>query len=335
MRYKKCDTASQSTTHLAYSRFSVASKGQSTMRPQLLTSVVAALLVVVLQTAHAQQSPKRLGNGQDALRGSVQEKAGVPAKEASKDTIPLPTPRPPEADAEGAPAGPEASTAKAPEPSECRKALTEAIAIAPSIPDLSEGACGGTDLVRLEAIVLPNATRVSLKPAATLRCAMAAQLADWVRSDVAPLAESLGSTVSELDNFDSYSCRGRNRVAGAKMSEHGRANALDIRGFRLQDGRMINLTDRAAPREVRETVLAQVCARFATVLGPTSDWYHEDHIHLDLAPRRSNYRICQWAVLDPLPKIAPLLPAARPEDAPAREGAEVQGTGDKASEQKK
>ena len=73
------------------------------------------------------------------------------------------------------------------------------------------------------------------------------------------------------------------------------------------------------PRELRENVLHSVCARFSTVLGPGSDWYHEDHIHLDLMERRNNYRICQWNVWDPLPQIAPLLPAARPEEAPPRE----------------
>ena len=55
------------------------------------------------------------------------------------------------------------------------------------------------------------------------------------------------------------------------------------------------------------------------MLGPGSDWYHEDHIHLDLMERRNNYRICQWNVYDPLPQVAPLLPAERPEEAPPRE----------------
>ena len=70
---------------------------------------------------------------------------------------------------------------------------------------------------------------------------------------------------------------------------------------------------------LRESVLHSVCARFTTVLGPGSDWYHEDHIHLDLMERRNNYRICQWNVWDPLPQIAPLLPAERPDEAPPRE----------------
>jgi hypothetical protein len=210
-----------------------------------------------------------------------------------------------------------------PPPSACRLALTEAIAIAPSIPDIhGPGGCGGEDLVRLEAVVLPDKRQVAVKPAAILRCAMASALADWVRTDIAPMAVGLGSAISGLDNFDSFECRGRNRVVGAPLSEHGRANALDVRALKFANGQSISLTDRHVPRELRENVLHSVCARFSTVLGPGSDGYHEDHIHLDLMERRNNYRICQWDVLDPLPPIAPLLPAARPDEAPPREEAE-------------
>jgi len=299
-----------------------------------MVTAAAALLLLIAQpgpagAAKAARAPwdDLFGGGSPRLRGTTH-----------RATVPLPRPRPAEAPAAGTEAQPAAkdhepasqggkpaeqaapATPPAPQPSACRQALTEAIAIAPSIPDIhGAGGCGGEDLVRLEAIVLPDQRRVQVKPAATLRCKMAAEIADWIRTDIAPLAASLGSTVSDLDNFDSYECRGFNRVAGAHLSEHGRANALDVRAFRLANGRNISLTDRTVPRELRETVLHSVCARFSTVLGPTSDWYHEDHIHLDLMERRNNYRICQWAVLDPLPQVAPLLPAARPDEAPPRE----------------
>src|SRR5450432_1972443 len=236
-------------------------------------------------------------------------------------SVPLPKPRPADAPATepDQPAAEAAAPVPAP-PSACRLALTDAIAIAPSIPDIhGVGGCGGEDLVRLEAVVLPDKQRVSLKPAATLRCTMASAVADWIRTDMAPLAASLGSTISDLDNFDSFECRGRNRVVGAQLSEHGRANALDVRGLKLANGQSISLTDRTVPREVRENVLRSVCARFTTVLVPGSDGYHEDHIHLDLMERHSNYRICQWNVWDSLPPIAPMLPAARPDQAPPRE----------------
>jgi hypothetical protein len=247
--------------------------------------------------------------------------------------VPLPQPRPAEApriedkSAAQKPAEAEKPAAEAPSApvlSACRLALTESIAIAPSVPSITgPGGCGGNDLVRLEAVVLPdNKGRVAVKPAAVLRCTMASAIAEWIRSDMAPLAEAQGTRLSDLDNLDSYDCRGRNGVVGAILSEHGRANALDVRALKLASGASIALTDRSVAREVRETVLHSVCRRFTTVLGPGSDGYHEDHIHLDLAERHNGYRICQWEVWDPLPVVAPLLPAERPEEAPPREVAE-------------
>ena len=257
--------------------------------------------------------------------------ARTPPRGASPALVPLPRPRPADASsreyqpadtaqpADGAETKPEPAAAPPP-PSACRLALTDAIAIAPSIPPIKgPGACGGDDLVRLEAVVLPDRSRVAVKPAAVLRCTMASAIADWIRSDMAPLAAGLATRLSELDNFDSFECRGRNRVANAKLSEHGRANALDVRGLKLANGQSLSLTARDVARDLREKVLGSVCGRFSTVLGPGSDGYHEDHIHLDLAERRNGYRICQWAVYEPMPEIAPLLPAPRPDDAPPRE----------------
>jgi len=255
--------------------------------------------------------------------------------------IPMPKPRPAEAPAaeqqtpadEKAPAKPEAAEIREPEISACRRALTDDIAVAPSIPPIKgPGGCGGEDLVRLEAVVISPTQRVALKPAAILRCTMATAIADWIRTDMVPLAKSLGTTVSELDNFDSFECRGRNRVKGAKLSEHGLANALDVRGMTFANGSKLSLTDRNTSRDTREKVLASVCTRFMTVLGPGSDWYHEDHIHLDLAQRRNNYKLCQWGVYDPLPAIAPLMPAERPEEAPPRMTAEEKAALEKAAQ---
>ena len=297
--------------------------------------VIAAAVLLLLS---GQTSPAAArASAKDPWSGLFGEARPKLRRSVRAAPVPLPKPRPAEApaieadhpaDAKQPPAEAErppeqAAPAPAPyQPSACRLALSEAIAIAPSIPDIhGAGGCGGEDLVRLEAVVLPDNHRVAVKPAATLRCAMASAIADWVRTDVAQLAVSLGSIVTDLDNFDSFECRGRNRVAGAPLSEHGRANALDVRSFKLADGRSISLTDRTVPRDLREHVLHSVCARFSTVLGPGSDWYHEDHIHLDLMARHNDYKICQWNVWDPLPPVAPLLPAARPDDAPQRDAA--------------
>jgi hypothetical protein len=115
-----------------------------------------------------------------------------------------------------------------------------------------------------------------------------------------------------LDNFDSYECRGRNRVRGATLSEHGRADAIDVRLFKLADGRSLTLTDVNVDKAWRETIKASVCARFSTVLGPGSDGNHEEHIHLDLAERRNNYKLCEWDVR------VPIAQAERAEPKPTR-----------------
>src|SRR5580704_3445025 len=125
--------------------------------------------------------------------------------------VPLPKPRPADAPAvepdkpavakqpppeAGKPAAEQAAPVPA-APSACRLALTDAVAIAPSIPDIhGPGGCGGEDLVRLEAVVLPDKRQVAVKPAAILRCAMASALADWIRTDIAPMAVGQGSVVS-------------------------------------------------------------------------------------------------------------------------------------------
>ena len=109
----------------------------------------------------------------------------------------------------------------------------------------------------------------------------------------------------------------RNRVAGAEVSEHGRANAIDIRAFILTNGKRFGLTDPEAKKTVREAVKASACGRFMTVLGPGSDGYHEEHIHLDLAERSNGFKLCHWEVNLPVP-----LPRPRPPEASAHAAAE-------------
>jgi hypothetical protein len=307
----------------------------------MVTAVaVLAMLCVAADPAAAARRPGTWSQGPwGDLFGA---RAPKPRGAALSTSVPLPKPRPADAPAtepekpaaakpppvevakpaeQAAPAPPaEQAASPPPPPSACRLALTEEIAIAPSIPDIhGPGGCGGEDLVRLEAVVLPDKRKVAVMPPATLRCPMASAIADWIRTDVTSLAAGLDTEPVVLDNFDSYECRGFNRIPGAHLSEHGHANALDVRAFKLANGQSISLTDRTVARDLRESVLHSVCARFTTVLGPGSDGYHEDHIHLDLMERHNNYKICQWNVWDPLPQIAPLLPAERPEEAPPRE----------------
>jgi hypothetical protein len=153
--------------------------------------------------------------------------------------------------------------------------------------------------VRLQAILLPNQPRLIFNPPAILRCDFAETVIQWVREDVLPAARSLKAAVQSIDNYASYDCRARNGILGATLSEHGRAKALDVRSLKLADGTVVGLTDSRISKVFREDLRGRTCARFMTVLGPGSDGYHEDHIHLDLIERKSGMRICQWEVREP------------------------------------
>jgi len=233
--------------------------------------------------------------------------AATPVAAQAAQHIPLPRPRPAEL-------GPAAASAEPREPSACQVNLLTAGRVVYSVlPPLSgPGGCGAPDVVRLEAVVMPDRSKVALEPPPTLRCTMAGAIADWVRGEIAPAAAALGAPLRAIENYDSYDCRGQNRVKGAKLSEHGKANALDIRSVKLADGKVVRLTDMSVARTFRERMRASACTRFMTVLGPGSDGYHEEHVHVDLAERHGDYRICQWEIREPSETAGIPLPRPRP-----------------------
>jgi hypothetical protein len=205
-------------------------------------------------------------------------------------------------------------------PSACQVRLSAAGAVFKPLGEVTGGdsngpaGCGGPDVVLLQKIVLPGDGDVAVEPPATLRCEMAEGVTEFVRRDLAPAAAALGSPLRTVENYDSFSCRGRNRILGAKLSEHGRANALDIRSVRLKDGRVVRPADAEAPQVFRAAMKTAACGRFTTVLGPGSDGYHEDHIHLDRIERHGGFRMCQWDIRDE-PRFA-LQSVATPRAAP-------------------
>jgi hypothetical protein len=199
-------------------------------------------------------------------------------------------------------------------PSACQLRLTPDRAVFRPMGDLhGPHGCGGPDVVSLERIIGKNRQAIEISPPAVLRCETAEAIVNWVRDDLAVHATVLGSNLAVIENFDSYECRGRNRIPGAQISEHGHANALDIRSFKLKSGVSVHPTDAAVAKEFRLAMKASACARFTTVLGPGSDGFHEDHIHVDLAEHYHGYRTCHWE-LDGEPGTAYALKsvAARP-----------------------
>ena len=206
---------------------------------------------------------------------------------------------------------PPPATLPLPETIACYERLAKISHYAPLPIQSVPAQCATIDLVRLERVLMPDQTLVAVTPPPTLLCSMAEAVAEWIRTDAGPAAVELGAPLAAVTDLDSYECRGRNNIAGAKLSEHGRGNAIDIGAVKLRNGAVFALTDPLVSKPFRERMRAMACARFTTVLGPGSDGYHEEHIHLDLAGRSNGYRICQWNVLDPA-AIAATVPLPRP-----------------------
>ena len=92
---------------------------------------------------------------------------------------------------------------------------------------IKEGSCGDPAPVRLVSI-----GSVQLSPPPVVNCQMVAALSTWLEKDLQPLARKhLRAPITGINVMSSYSCRNTYGNARGRLSEHGRANALDIRGF--------------------------------------------------------------------------------------------------------
>jgi len=155
------------------------------------------------------------------------------------------------------------------------------------LPDrIFDNGCSATFAVKLVAIGIPVTNLGAVK------CGLAAPFARWVREDVpTQAARWLGGQVVRIESFGSFACRPVNGQAGNRLSEHGRADAIDIAAFRLKDGRRIPIregwsSDDPNVRGFLRAVHRAACARFSVVLGPDANAFHQDHFHFDMGSDR-------------------------------------------------
>jgi hypothetical protein len=147
---------------------------------------------------------------------------------------------------------------------------------------------------RLENAVRIDATSAAVGEPFTLSCRSALSLALWDRHVVQPAARThLDAKVKRLEHFGSYACRNIYGRKDAPLSRHATADALDVAGFILSNGRRIAVqrdwgSDDADGRFLRE-VHAGACRVFDGVLGPDYNEAHRDHFHLE----RGGYKVCR------------------------------------------
>jgi len=144
-----------------------------------------------------------------------------------------------------------------------------------------------------------GARTVSYQPRVVTSCPVAVALALLEDRVIQPAAERyLGSPVVAIDHYGSYSCRRINGRSQGEFSEHATANAVDIAGFRLADGRRLTVSRDWSGNGPESRFLHEVrdgaCTLFATVLSPDYNAAHADHLHLDEAVRgQSGWSFCR------------------------------------------
>lgn len=175
------------------------------------------------------------------------------------------------------------------DPAQCRAVLSQAQMRYAPVPDrASEAGCD----IRNAVLVARTSARVG--EAFTLTCSSAVALALWEKHVLQPEAlHHLGSRVAAIEHYGSYACRNVYGREGGRLSRHATANALDVAGFVLEDGRRVRVRndwggEGNAGRFLR-AVRDGACRFYDGVLGPEYNAAHRDHLHLDRGP----YRVCR------------------------------------------
>jgi len=158
----------------------------------------------------------------------------------------------------------------------CIRLLRQRGVVFTRVPDKKpkrEGGCGYENAVKITAI-----GSVKLRRPALVRCEVAARLEWWMRERVQPTAvQVFGQPIKEINSYSGYSCRNAFGLFGGRrmrrLSQHGRANALDIGGFVLENGEKIDYQVhwKTAVKKPEGAAVSGV-VRAGTPRGPRRGW---------------------------------------------------------------
>jgi hypothetical protein len=175
------------------------------------------------------------------------------------------------------------------DPERCEQVLAGAEMTYRRLPDRETGAsCGFFDAVAIER------TTTAVGEPFSLTCRAAVSLALWEKHVLNPAAaERFGQAVNRIEHFGSYACRNVYGRPNATRSRHAMAEAFDVAGFVLADGRRIRVLGDWDEETVEAAFLRDVrdgaCRFFDAVLSPDYNAAHRDHFHFDRGP----YRVCR------------------------------------------
>lgn len=222
----------------------------------------------------------------------------VPDAEAVPETAPVDEAAP---EADSPPTEPEVA-APPPEPkvnqTACAALLSGQVE-GELLPPIAENQCGERSPMTITG-VLVNGSMVPLTSPVTIGCAMATELPGWAAAVDGYLQARENTGIESIITGTGYMCRNVNGAETGNLSEHAFADAMDVVGFTLGDGRSIAVETGwgdALSDEGRLLRFAHdaACSRFMTTLGPEANAEHFDHLHLDMGchGKSCTARLCE------------------------------------------
>ena len=178
-------------------------------------------------------------------------------------------------------------------------AMLEGQVEATALPPISEGQCKAQSPLSVSG-VLVNGRMVPFNAEAVTDCGMASALPGWI-SDVDGYVQAHDNTrVESVIVGTGYMCRNVNNAAEGNLSFHAFADALDVVGFKLEDGRTVTVEEGWTGTEAQGSQIIKfahdaACGHFTTTLGPEANAQHHDHIHVDLGchGKTCTARLCE------------------------------------------
>ncbi|WP_410017421.1 extensin family protein [Pseudomonas sp. 13B_2.1_Bac1] len=168
------------------------------------------------------------------------------------------------------------------DPALCDQVLkTSGLRVSHQADTPADAACPLRNVLRVQG------ADVGLSSSFLASCPLAVAFALFERHSLQPAAQAVfGQAVTRVDHLGSFACRNIYNRAEGRLSQHASANAVDIAGFRLADGRSISVLkdwpgEGDAARFLRQ-VREGACNDFNVVLSPDYNAAHRNHFHLDM-----------------------------------------------------
>ncbi len=168
------------------------------------------------------------------------------------------------------------------DPALCDQVLeTSGLRVSRQADSAADAACPLRNVLRVQG------AQVGLSSSFLASCPLAVAFALFERHSLQPAAQAVfGQAVTRVEHLGSFACRNIYNRAEGRLSQHASANALDIAGFRLADGRSISVLKDWTGQGDKARFLRQVrddaCDDFNVVLSPDYNAAHRNHFHLDM-----------------------------------------------------